>query len=81
MKKKKCKWQSVNTTWLYLISTICFEKWMISVCPKLYLLFVALGGGRERLHQVVEGSEGLGRDRSCRSRTGKELHLFYSEFS
>lgn len=49
---------------------------MISVCPKLYLLFVALGGGRERLHQVVEGSEGLGRDRSCRSRTGKKLHPF-----
>lgn len=32
--KKKCKWQSVNTTWIYLISTICFEKWMVSVCPK-----------------------------------------------
>lgn len=26
---------------------------------------------------MVEGSEGLGRDRSCRSRTGKKSHLFF----
>lgn len=32
---------------------------MISVCPKLYLLFVALGGGRERYIKWLKDQKDL----------------------